>query len=226
MFKIFKPSLIPHDQKFKGKELEVNKWNISDFIIYKLIKIVGTNPYPLDELMLMSSAIILCKPKYVIEWGTHVGKSARIFYETAKFYKIDTKIYTYDLPDEIEHNEHPRTNRGKLIKNKENVYSYQADALKHGIQILINNNVKDHDILFYIDGDHEFDSVDKELKIIFEKFPKSNILLHDTFFQTTESNYNIGPFLAIKNYLNSLNKDYKIINTNLGLPGMTLIKSI
>ncbi len=223
MFKIFKPTIEPSKQLFKGKELEVNKWDISDFIIHKLIKIVGTRPYPLDELMLMTSTLILCKPKYIIEWGTHIGKSARIFYEVAKFYKIDTQIYTYDLPDNIEHNEHPKNDRGMLIQNLKNVHAYQDDALLHGIDVLSLKNVEDHEILFYIDGDHAYDSVSMELTTIFNNYPNASILLHDTYFQTSESEYNIGPYLAIKDFLDSVNKDYKVISTNLGLPGMTLL---
>ena len=93
----------------------------------------------------------------------------------------------------------------------------------HGIEILSKCNAIDVEVLFYIDGDHSYDSVYKELTSIYEKFPKANLLLHDTFYQTNESNYNIGPFLAINDFITSSKASYKTINTNLGLPGMTLL---
>lgn len=223
MINFIKNRLSPSKNLYAGKELEVDKWNLSEFILNKLINIVGTNPYPLDELMLMSSAVILCKPKYIIEWGTHVGKSARIFHEVSKFYKINVEIYTYDLPDNVDHNEHPRAKRGIFIKNIKNIHAYQADALLHGMQILIENNAIDNEVLFYIDGDHGYESVYNELITIYNKFPKANILLHDTYFQTEDSKYNIGPYLAINDFISSTKANYKTTTTNLGLPGMTLL---
>ena len=64
-------------------KFEINNWIISNFVIRELISIVGIKPYPLNELMLMTAAVCTLKPTHIFEWGTHFGKSARIFYETA-----------------------------------------------------------------------------------------------------------------------------------------------
>ncbi len=88
-------------------EFEVNKWILSDFVVANLLPIVGNRPFPLDELMLMSSAVVSLKPQYIFEWGTHIGKSARIFYETTKTFNIPCQVHSIDLPDSVEHVETP-----------------------------------------------------------------------------------------------------------------------
>src|SRR3989338_7346388 len=88
-------------------EFEVNNWLISEFILNKIVLIVGAKPYPLNELLLMVAAICRLQPSYVFEWGTHVGKATRIFYETCTYFNIKTTIHSVDLPDNIKHVEHP-----------------------------------------------------------------------------------------------------------------------
>ena len=55
-----------------------------------------------------------------------------------------------------------------------------------------------------------------------DNVPNVNILLHDTFFQSKEGGYNIGPHLAIEECLSGKNI-YKVVSLNIGLPGMTLL---
>jgi len=80
-------------------ELELNNWVISEFIIHKLAPVVGIHPYPINEQCLMVAAVCALKPTLIFEWGTNLGKSARIFYETAREFKVRTEIYSIDLPD-------------------------------------------------------------------------------------------------------------------------------
>src|SRR5208283_6075124 len=60
---------------------EADKWALSEFILQELVPVVDVHPYPLDELLLMCSTLAFFKPDAIFEWGTHAGKSARIFYE-------------------------------------------------------------------------------------------------------------------------------------------------
>ena len=84
-------------------ELEVDNWIISDFILNKLIPIVGIRPFPLNELMILVSSVIVTKPTHIYEWGTNIGKPARIFYEICKYFNIFSEIHSIDLPDYIQH---------------------------------------------------------------------------------------------------------------------------
>jgi len=67
---------------------EINGWAISQFVLAKLVPVVGVHPFPLHELMLLSAAICRLRPAQAFEWGTHTGKSARVFNECAAHYGI------------------------------------------------------------------------------------------------------------------------------------------
>lgn len=207
--------------KHGGKEFEVNNWEISDFVVHQLVPVVGFHPFPLNELMMMTSAMCYFKPEFVFEWGTNIGKSARIFYEASKAFQIKSEIHTIDLPDDVFHNEHPKHNRGILVKGIKEVTMHQADGLKRSFELIEQRKPKGR-VLFFVDGDHSYETVKNELTTILTKAPDAAVLLHDTFYQTEESKYNVSPNKAIKEVLSSF-AGYKVISTNMGLPGMSLV---
>jgi cephalosporin hydroxylase len=210
------PSINTHCSEF-----EVDNWVLSDFIVKKLINIVSTHPYPIAELNLMVATICRLRPEQIFEWGTNIGKSARIFYETSKRFSIPLEIHSIDLPDDIEHQEHPSSNRGRMVKGYNGVSLHQGDGLSKSIELYMQQ--PDKRTLVFIDGDHSYDSVYRELNGVIETMPKANILLHDTFYQSDGSGYNIGPYNAITKILTSMPGKYKVMSTTTGLPGMTLI---
>lgn len=205
-----------------AKEFEVNNWIVSDFVVNKLVPVVGFHPFPLNELMMMTSAMCYFKPQLVFEWGTNIGKSARIFHEIAKGFGIQTQVHSIDLPDDVHHNEHPKNNRGVMVKGIADVVLHQGDGLACSSRLLEERKPTGR-VLFFVDGDHSYDSVQRELSTILDRAPDAAILLHDTFYQSEESGYNIGPFEAIRDVMKNRSGNYKVISTNLGLPGMTLI---
>lgn len=205
-----------------GAEFEINNWVVSDFIVNRLVPVVGFHPFPLNELMMMTSAVCYFKPEFIFEWGTNIGKSARIFYEISEAFNIDTEIHSIDLPDDVYHNEHPQKNRGIMVRGIEKVKLHQADGLVRSFELIDQKKPKGR-VLFFVDGDHSYESVKKELETILIKAPNAAILLHDTFYQSEESNYNIGPNKAIKEVLAAQKDEYKTISSNMGLPGMTLV---
>lgn len=202
-------------------EFEVDNWVISDFIVKKLIPVVGTHPYPIMELNLMVAAVCRLKPQQIFEWGTNIGKSARIFYETGKHFNIPLEIHSIDLPDDLEHAEHPKSNRGRMVKGYSGVSLYQADGLSKSIELYRRHPNKT--TLVFIDGDHSHESVSRELAGITEAMPNAAILLHDTFFQSEQSDYNVGPHKAIAEMLATKPEKYRVMSTTTGLPGMTLL---
>ncbi len=203
-------------------ELEVNINQLSSFIIKDLLPIVGISPFPITDLLLMSSAVVKFRPDYIFEWGTHLGISARIFYEISEKYNIKVTIHSIDLPDNIEHIENPGDKRGYKVKGLKNVILHQGDGLNTSIDIAnkLNGNNK---LLFFLDGDHSFESVSRELNGVYNAFQESYILIHDTFYQSSDSGYNIGPYEAVKDFLEKNLGHYKKISTDIGLPGMTLL---
>lgn len=203
-------------------EFEVNNWVISQFIVDTLVPVVGVHPFPLDELMLMTGAVCRVKPRLIFEWGTNIGKSARIFYEVTKSFGISSEIHSIDLPDDVFHGEHPGNERGKMVRGLKEVTLHQADGLTRSFEILEQKGNPEQ-VLFFVDGDHSFESVSRELSAILTRCPGAAVLLHDTFNQSEDSGYNTGPFRAVNQVLEKFPGKYKTVSTRLGLPGMTLV---
>jgi cephalosporin hydroxylase len=205
-----------------GKSFEVDMWAISKFILKKVIPVIGCHPYPLNELSLMVSTICWLKPTHIFEWGTHLGKSARVFYETITYFNLNTEIHSIDLPMDQEHVEHPKNKRGIYVKKLKRVNLHLGDGLNKSLEIY--NSCNHITVpLFFLDGDHSYESVKRELNTISAKISNPNFLVHDTLFQSSESNYNIGPNQAVKEFLKNNSEKYLTMETSLGLPGMTLI---
>lgn len=202
-------------------EFEVNNWIISDFIFKKLSPISGAHPFPLTELHLMTATVCYLQPEQIFEWGTNIGKSARIFYEITKYFNIKTSIHSIDLPDDIAHEEHPYSKRGYLVRNLSNVHLHQGDGVATAANLFSQNAQKK--TLFFLDGDHSYSSVANEISKIIKLAPNAWILIHDTFYQSESSKYNIGPYRAIQEALLENPGVYKIKSSDLGLPGMTLL---
>ncbi len=207
------------------KEFEVDNWIISDFVVNELVPVVGVRPYPINELLLMVASVCRLKPTHIFEWGTHHGKSARIFYEISRKFEIKMEIHSIDLPDDIDHVEHPGNKRGLYVKGIEEVKLYQGDGLSKSLEICKNKSIELKP-LFFLDGDHSYNTVKHELDTIITNIPNASILLHDTFFQSPESGYNVGPHNAIEDVLAAKSKKFLRISTNTGLPGMTLLYNL
>jgi hypothetical protein len=198
---------------------EANKWILSEFVLHRLVPVVGTHPYPLDELLLMCSTIAYFRPDAIIEWGTHHGKSARIFYETSVYLKLGAAIHSIDLAPDVEHveNIHQASERAMFIRGLP-VTLHVGDGLTIARKVLTETMPKLS--LFFVDGDHSFESVYNELKGIKEIAPHAVVLAHDTFLQGPASGYNCGPGEAFRKFADE--NHLPIHPTILGLPGMSL----
>jgi cephalosporin hydroxylase len=204
---------------------EVNNWIISQFVVERLLPRVGFHPFPLNEQILMTAAVCRIKPTHILEWGTNVGSSARIFYEICRAFSVKSEIHSIDLPDSVCHEEHPGKQRGRMVRGISDVQLHQGNGIDVALEILKNAN-KPVNALFFLDGDHNYTSVRRELDEIIRNVPSANILVHDTYFQTDGSGYNIGPYLAVQNALEDNGGRFEVYSQNLGLPGMTLLLRI
>jgi cephalosporin hydroxylase len=197
--------------------LEIDKWAASDAVLW-LQRIVGKHPYPLDELMLMTAAFGSLRPDVVVEIGTHVGKSARIWWELSRLFGCQTAIHTIDLHDPS-HAEYPGASLGKMIKGLP-IVQHVGDGFDVADQLLLD--FQGRRCLLFLDGDHAFDSVSKELALAVRHPCVAAVLLHDTFFQP-ESGYNHGPYEAVQQFLAS-HTVRQVVHAHLGLPGMTYLR--
>lgn len=183
---------------------------------------MGTRPFPVNEQFLLTAIVCRLNPDCVFEWGTNVGKSARIFYEIQKHFKIPFQIHSIDLPDDIDHTEHPHNKRGMYVKGLNNVTLHQGDGLETSLEIY-HKNQKIYNPLFFLDGDHSYSSVTRELNEITRQVKNPILVIHDTFYQSPEANYHIGPYTAITDFLTTSKEKYEVLSTNTGLPGLTVL---
>ncbi|MFH1985891.1 MAG: hypothetical protein ABIL58_28995 [Pseudomonadota bacterium] len=203
-------------------EFEVNKWALSEFVVRRLLPVVGIHPFPLDELLLMSAAVCRLRPRHIFEWGTNVGKSARIFYETLKWFGLCATVHSIDLPEHVSHAEHPGQQRGRLVLGLESVRLYQGDGLDTALS-LGRELAHQPPFLFFLDGDHSESSVTRELRGVAGAFPEAAMLVHDTFYQAPESDYCTDPHAAVGKFLAQGSRPYATVTAATGLPGMTLL---
>jgi hypothetical protein len=210
------PQAVPH----RFGEPEVDQWVLSEVVLRRIVPTVGVHPFPLNELLLMVSAVSWFRPSHIFEWGTHIGKSARVFYEATRTLDIPAVIHSVDLPDHHEHAEHPHHKRGQMVRGLTAVHLHQGDGLD--VSLALYRCERPRPALFFVDGDHGYESVHRELTGILDAAPEAAVLLHDTFWQRPQSGYNVGPNRAIGDVLAS-RIGYRTFSPDLGLPGMTLV---
>jgi Methyltransferase domain len=205
-----------------ASEFEVDLWTLSRFLLEKVVPVVGTRPYPLNELLLMSGAACRLRPSVVFDWGTYIGTSARVFYECNNAFKLGYEIHSIDLPPDASHVEHPGQDHGRLVQGLAGVHLHRGN----GVEVALEQWQKlgrPKRPLFFVDGDHAYESVRDELNQIFSTVSDASALAHDTFFQSAESNYNVGPARAIDEIVGKFPGRFRVVKSGLGLPGMTLL---
>lgn len=205
-----------------SSDFEVDTWAVSDFVVKSLVPVVGSHPFPLHELMLMVATICRFEPAEIFEWGTHIGKSARIFADCAAHYGIDADVHSTDLPDDASHAEHPRQKRGMFVRGTPRVHLHQGDGLDVSLELWRSGRRKARP-LFFLDGDHAYESVLRELNGVMAEVADAVLLIHDSFYQSADSGYNVGPHQAIEAALAAHPDRYLSVRSGLGLPGLTLL---
>ena len=184
-----------------------------------LVRVVGTHPFPLDELFAMAGAFEYHRPELVVDIGTHLGKSARVWHEVAKWLGEPCQIHTVDLFDP-NHPEFPGKLLGQFISGLP-VAQHLGDGHTVAREILLASPGKR--VLLFLDGDHAYETVLRELQLATLLRPGAScILVHDTFYQPGAS-YNHGPYLAIEEYRKTF-PFRQVVHLQLGLPGLSYLQ--
>jgi len=191
----------------------------SKFVVEVLYPLIKSQPYPINEQILMTCVAKTRDIDYIFEYGTHFGVSARIWYEIKKYFNLKYNIHTIDLPYNEEHIEHPKNNVGVFIRNISEIQQHFGNGVEVSLELAKKFKAKNP--LFFVDGDHEYESVYLELDRIYSEFPSSHVLAHDTFMQREEKKYNTGPGRAVKAIIKKYNLEE--VQLNIGTPGMTYL---
>lgn len=210
---VVREKIMPKNQ---GDGFQVDNYILSQFIVEELVHLVDHWPYPPPELHLMVAAVCWVQPHLIIEWGTNVGGSARIFWYTAKKFDIPCHIHSIDLPEGAYHSENIATNRAVHVRGLPDISLHYGDGLDIGLKILCDN--PGARCLFFLDGDHAYESVRRELEGIMGTSPKTPILMHDT-----HPSWHRGPREALHDALKTRPGVYRTASTEIGLPGMTFV---
>ena len=198
--------------------LNVNTRDLGLFVWRTVLPLTSTFPYPPHELMLMTSAVVAVRPRLIVEWGTNVGVSTRVFCETMLRYGIEGEIHSIDLADGQEHFEHPHGFRGIMCSGTA-VKLHQGDGSTVACELLKAVG-EDQRSLVFIDGDHSYESVLREGDAIWRTRPDTAILFHDTFAGNIDDG---GPRKAVDQLIGRFAARPWIIEAQLGPPGMTLV---
>ncbi len=198
--------------------LETEKWLLSKWLP-NLVRVVGTHPFPLDELLAMVGVFEYHRPELVVDIGTHLGKSARVWHEVAEWLGEPCQIHTVDLFDP-NHPEFPGELLGQFIRGLP-VTQHLGDGCTVARELILANPGKR--VLLFLDGDHAYESVLRELQLATLLRPGGScILVHDTFYQPGSS-YNHGPYLAIEEYRKTF-PFRQVMHLQLGLPGLSYLQ--
>ena len=197
--------------------LNVNTRDLGLFVWRTVLPLATTFPYPPHELMLMASAVVALRPRLIVEWGTNVGVSSRVFLETVLRFGIEAEIHSIDLPGGAECFDHPGRLRGILCAGTA-VKLHQGDGSTVACELLTAMG-EDATSLVFIDGDHRYESVLKEGSAIWRTSPNAAILFHDTFPGTADN----GPRKAVDQLIGKFTARPWIVEAQLGPPGMTLV---
>jgi cephalosporin hydroxylase len=205
-----------------GDIFEVDLWILSRFLIDRIVPLLGIHPYPLNEQLLMVAAACRIRPGVVFDWGTHIGASARLFYECRKAFDLVYDIHSIDLPADASHIEHPGAKHGQLVGGLSGVHLHRGDGVAVALEQW-DRLGRPARPLFFLDGDHAYESVLRELGAIFDAVTDASVLAHDTFYQSAQSGYNVGPAQAIEDIIARFPSRFTVIKSGLGLPGMALL---
>ena len=213
----------PHQPHNSGTTtyLECDTADLGQFVYRKLMPVVGTSPFPPNELMLMCAAMLWLRPTLVVEWGTNIGASARVWHETNVRYGLGADVHSIDLPDSISHPEHPGPRRGLLVRGLP-VHLHQGDGPELAAVLIAGLGCRKP--LVFIDGDHSEAAVYRDARAVLDAAPEASLLFHDTFYQPSSA-YNHGPYAAVQRLLAEITPGRKMIRCELGCPGLTLVTS-
>ena len=204
---------------------EADAGQLDNFVLEKILPKTAL-PYPFAEISLMALVVDRVKPTHIFEWGTSIGSSAKIFHHITESLGMDIPIHTWDLPEDISHGQHPGEDHAKLAKGLARVHFHRDDGLRGALaqyQIEKNKNPKTRP-LFFVDGDHSYKSVIREITGLISVQDEFHLLAHDTFVQKPDvKGQSRESWVGCPTALELAAQDYRWLNVGFGNPGMAYL---
>lgn len=204
---------------------EADVGQLDGFVLEKILPKTGLL-YPFAEMALMALVVDRVQPTHIFEWGTNIGGSAKVFYHITESLGLDIPIHTWDLPEDVSHGQHPGENHAKLAKGLSRVHLHRDDGLKGALAQYQIEKKKNQKIrpLFFVDGDHSYKSVIREITGLIAVQDEFHLLAHDTFPQKPDAKgQSRESWLGCPAALNLAAQDYRWLNVGFGNPGMAYL---
>lgn len=204
---------------------EADTTALDQLVLEKVIPQTGLL-YPLPEISLMALAVARVQPTHIFEWGTSSGGSAKIFHTITEALGWKTEIHTWDLPEDVPHGQHPGQEHGKLARGLPRVHFHREDGLTGALGKMAAERSKNPKFrgLFFVDGDHSYHSVIRELAGLISVQDEFHLLAHDTFVQKPDAKgQSRESWLGCPTALEAFAKDYRWLNVGFGNPGMAYL---
>lgn len=165
------------------------------------VRAIDLPAYGDEEVIFAAKVMERLRPTHVFEWGTNVGASARLFYETAQDLGFHCEVHTVELPIELAYldRDHPGENRYGLWIQGLPIHGHLGDGLIESLRLY--KETKPERALFFVDGCHEYKHVLNEFRSIAKAAPSAVILAHDT-------RHLAGPAKAVKTFLKDAPRRY------------------
>lgn len=137
--------------------------------IVKHLKEIGVVPqYGWEEVDLIYATILEYQPDIICEWGTNIGYSARLFAELIQEIGIDCPVHSTDITESA-----AKGRRGEMAGPLVNLH------VGEGLELSLRLTGDAKRPLFFLDDDHMFDHVRRQLYMIAEVEPGAVMLIHD-----------------------------------------------
>eukprot|EP00802_Teleaulax_amphioxeia_P004375 Tamp_04379.p1 GENE.Tamp_04379~~Tamp_04379.p1 ORF type:complete len:346 (+),score=24.92 Tamp_04379:2179-3216(+) len=142
-----------------------------------LLDLENSQTYPPHELALMVSAMVHARPDFVLEWGTNIGVSSRVFVEAAEMLGLATQVHTFDVKTQqktgstgwvanarkCQGNEEREYFKEYKIFGKPCVHMHIGDGLDGAFAVYEAEAWAAARVLWFVDGDHSYEAVAREL---------------------------------------------------------------
>lgn len=160
------------------------------------VRRLGIPGYGDDEVAFIAKTLLKLQPSHVFEWGTNVGASARIFHEVTRLAGIRSTVHTWEHPD-MTTRDHPGHRHAELVDGIATVIPYIGEGLIGALSLYTSTTPAR--ALFFLDGDHSYATVLKELRAIAKVAAEAVILVHDLRHPTERTGDAVHDFAAEQN---------------------------
>lgn len=185
----------------------------------EIVERIGLTGYSHEEITMIYETMDELRPEIIVEWGTNVGTSARIFHEARNLLKLPCEVHSVEIQREL--GEGWGHERGHHVKGLP-VTLHVGDGVTTGVDLWHESGAER--ALFFLDDNHAEAEVLRQMRLIHIEAPQAVMLIHDTHYPVAVAGFTSWvlhePGVAIQQFLQETGGyDYKEV-----LVGQTMVR--